>query len=148
VALHTCSLGQVKARSVALKVGKYMVTTAHKEIWQPRCDAQVVREHSLLVTQKAKTSGRMRVGYPHHRARLKKRVTHIARTLAGFCQLCHLSFIDHPVGTCPPLLLQAPFLADRLLQKYHRLLCKLPSILNSRVALRALDSTGRADTGS
>ena len=146
--MHTCGLGQVKARSVALKVGKYMVTTAHKEIWQPRCDAQVVRERSLLVTQKAKTSGRMRVGYPHHRARLKKRVTHIARTLAGFCQLCHLSFIDHPVGTCPPLLLQAPFLADRLLQKYHRLLCKLPSILNFRVALRALDSTGRADTGS
>ena len=66
VALHTCGLGQVKARSVALKVGKYMVTTAHKEIWQPHCDAQVVHEHSLLVTQKAKTSGRMCVGYPHH----------------------------------------------------------------------------------
>ena len=148
MALHTNGLGQVKARSVAQKVGKYVVTEAHKEIWKPCCDAQVVREHSLLVTQKAKTSGRMCVGYPHHRARLKKRVRHIACALAGFCQLCHLSFIDHPVGACPPLLLQAPFLADRLLQKYHRLLCKLPSILNSRVALRALDSTGRADTGS
>ena len=138
----------MKARSVALKVGKYMVTAAHKEIWQPCCDAHIIHECSLLVTQKAKTSGRMCVGYPHHWARLKKRVTHIAHTLAGFCQLCHLSFIDHPVGTCPPLLLQAPFLADRLLQKYHRVLCKLPSILNFRVALQALDSTGRVDTGS
>ena len=148
VALHTCGLGQVKARSVALKVGKYMVTAAHKEIWQPHCHAQVICEHSLLVTQKAKTSGRICVGYPHHRARLKQRVTHIACVLAGFCQLCHLSFIDHHVGVCPPLLLQAPFLAYRLLQRYHRLLCNLPSILNPRVALQALDSTGRADTGS
>ena len=146
--MHTCGLGQVKSRSVALKVGKYMVTTAHKEIWQPRCDAQVIHECSLLVTQKAKTSGRIHVDYPHHCARPKIQVTHISHTLAGFCQLCQLSFIDHSVGVCSPLLLQASFLADRLLQRYHRSLCKLPSILNSRIALQALDSTGRAGTMS
>ena len=65
-ALHTSGLAQAKARSVALKVGKYMVSTAHKEIWQPHCDAQVIHECSLLVTQKAKTSGRIHVDYPCH----------------------------------------------------------------------------------
>ena len=47
-------LSLVKARSVACRVGRFMVTAAFKEIWCPRCDAQVEREHSRLIIQSAK----------------------------------------------------------------------------------------------
>ena len=48
-------LSLVQARAVASKVGLYIVAAAQRTIWHPRCDVQILREHSLLVTQKAKT---------------------------------------------------------------------------------------------
>ena len=61
--------------------------------------------------------------------------------------MCQMSLADHPVGGCPPLLSQAPYLADSMLQMYHRSLCSLPSIVNPRVALQVLDSTGGVTMG-
>ena len=45
------------------------------------------------------------------------------------------------------LLSQAPYLADSMLQMYHRSLCLLPSIVNPRVALQVLESTVGVDMG-
>ena len=146
--LCACGLSLVKARSVAARIGKFIVSAAHDQIWCPCCDAQVMRERSLLVTQRAKTHSREHITQHSCRAQLKSRVTHISRTLAGFCQMCQLSFVDHPLGACPSLLSQAPFLADSLLHRHHRSLCILPSILNLYVALRVLDSTGGDTMGS
>ena len=144
--LCTAGLSLVQAKSIALKVGVYFVTAAQKDIWRPRCDAQVLREQSLLVTQKAKSHGRVRAVLPSHRVKFKSHLTHISCALAGYCHMCQLSFADHPIGACPPLLSQAPYLADSMLQMYHRSLCSLPSIVNPRVALQVLDSIGGVAT--
>ena len=50
VTLQASGIPLVKARSIASKVGVYFVTTAQRDIWQPRCGTQVAREHSLLIT--------------------------------------------------------------------------------------------------
>ena len=131
-------LSLAQARSVASKVGMYFVTAAQKDIWQPHCDAQIVREHGLLVTQKAKTRGKVWAILPSHRIIVSPHRTHVSRTLAGSCCVCQLSLADHSVGVCPPLLLQAPLLADSMLQVYHRSLCMLPSIVNPCVAMGML----------
>ena len=52
-------LSLVKARSVASRVGRFMVTAAFKEIWCPCCDAQIECEHSRLITQSAKVCSRV-----------------------------------------------------------------------------------------
>ena len=53
-------LSLVKARSVACRVGRFMVTAAYKEIWCHHCKAQVEREHSRQITQRAKVQCRQR----------------------------------------------------------------------------------------
>ena len=125
VTLQASGIPLAKARSIASKVGVYFVTTAHWDIWQPHCCVQVAHEHSLLVTQKAKTHGRVCVTQSSHCIRLKPHCTHISHALAGFCKMCQLSFVDHHEGICPPLLSQAPFLADSLVQMHHCSLCIL-----------------------
>ena len=147
VTLQASGIPLVKARSIASKVGVYFVTTAQRDIWHPCCGAQVAHEHSLLITQKAKTCGRVCVTQSSHHVRLRPHCTHISRALAGFCKMCQLSFVDHHEGTCPPLLSQAPFLADSLLQMHHHSLCILPSILNPSIALQVLDSADSVFTG-
>ena len=139
-----CSVGLslAQAKSVARKVGSRIVTAAYKDIWRPRCDAQVLRERSLLVTPKAKSRGRVRAVLPPHRTSIRSRLTHTSHALAGNCPRCQLSLADHLRGACPPLLSQAPYIADSMLQMYHRSLCSLPSIVNPRVALQVLDSIG------
>ena len=43
-------LSLVKAKSVACRVGRFMVAAAYREIWCPCCDAQVECEQSKLIT--------------------------------------------------------------------------------------------------
>ena len=141
-------LSSVKARSVASRVGRFMVTAAYKEIWCPRCDAQVEHEHSRLITRSAKVCGRGCAVQCAHCPQSRPRHTHVSRVLAGFCDSCQLSFADHLVGACPPLVAQSPFLADKLLQMHHMSFCKLPSILDPRINIQALDSTDKGTMGS
>ena len=141
-------LSLVKARSVAGRVGRFMVTAAFKEIWCPCCDVQVEHEHSRLITQSAKVCGRRCAVQHAYCAQSRPHHTHVSQVLAGFCGSCQLSFADHPLGACSPLVAQSPFLADKLLQMHHMSLCKLPSILDPCVNIRALDSTDRGGTGS
>ena len=72
----------------------------------------------------------------------------MTQVLAGFCDSCKLSLAGHPVGACPPLVAQSPFLADKFLRLHHMSLCKLPSIINPCINIRALDSTVRGAIGS
>ena len=57
-------LSLAQAKSVARKVGAHIVAVAYKDIWCPQCDAQVLRERSLLVTPKAKSHGRVQAVLP------------------------------------------------------------------------------------
>ena len=123
-------LSLVKARSVACRVGRFMVTAAYKEIWCPCCEVQIEHEHSRQITQSAKVQGRGHAARQAYSAPHGSHHTHVAWVLAGFCDSCKLSLADHPVGVCPPLVAQSPFLADELLKMHHMSLCKLPSILN------------------
>ena len=132
-----------KARSVAGKVGVYFVTTAQQSIWHPCCDAQIAHEHSLLITQKAKVCGRVHDPWPYHHIVTRLHVTHVSCAQAGHYPECQLSLADHPGGTCPPLLSQAPFIADKMLQMHHRSPCVLPSVHNPSVVLKVLDSTDK-----
>ena len=77
----------------------------------------------------------------------KSCVTHVSCALAGYCCIYYLSLVDHPIAAYPPLLSQAPYIADSMLQMYHQSLCLLPSIVNPKIALRVLDSTGRVTVG-
>ena len=103
------------------------------EIWCPYCDVQVECEQSKLITQRAKISGRGPAVHHMYHTQSRSCCTHISQVLAGFCGTCQLSFADHSVGACPPLVAQSPFLADKLLQMHYMSLCKLPSILNPHV---------------
>ena len=140
-------LSLVQARAVASKVGLYIVAAAQRAIWQPHPDVQILHEHSLLVNQKAKTCHRAQATLLSHHTIINPHHTHISCALAGWCHMCQLSLTGHPVGICPPLLSQAPYLVDSMLQMYHRSLCSLSSIVNPHVALRVLDSTGGVATG-
>ena len=139
--LCDCGLSIKKAQAVARKVGKYFVSTAHDRIWRPWCDAQIAREQGLMITQKAKNGGKLRVGECSHRATGGLRITHVTHVLAGLCPMCQLSFALHSGGECPPLVLQAPRIADRLLRMYHQSLFLLPFIHSFSVIVKALDST-------
>ena len=133
--LCSCGLSSLGTKSVVRKVGVFFVSSAHDNIWKPQCEAQIVQEHGLHITQHAKTCGKMRVVRPRHSAVHQSRITHITRALAGSCTVCLLSLVDHSGGVCPPLVAQAPFLADDLLQLHHQSLCILSSIHNLHVQL-------------
>ena len=95
LALRNCSLPLAKARSVASKVGAYLVTAAHAALMQPRCDAQIAHEHTLMITQQAKMLGKVCAIRIPCRALLRPCLTHVSHSLAGFCPQCKLSFVDH-----------------------------------------------------
>ena len=133
--LHSCGLSSLGVKSVVRKVGVFFVSSAHNNIWKPQCEAQVVREHGLHITQHAKTCGKVRAVRPRHSAVHQSCITHITRALAGSCTVCLLSLVDHSGGVCPPLVVQAPFLADDLLWLHHQSLCILSSIHNLHVPL-------------
>jgi hypothetical protein len=145
--LQRCGLPSLGIKSVVRKVGKFFVSSAYEKIWKPQCEAQVVREHSFHITQKAKFHSKVRLVRPIHSIVHQPRVTHITRVVAGSCAVCLLSFVDHSGGVCPPLVNQAPFLADNLLHSHHQSLCMLSSIHNPNVPLRVLDSFGEDAQG-
>jgi ribonuclease HI len=138
--LHRCGLSVKRARAVVRKVGKFFVSAAHDRIWQPRCDVQITRERGLLITQKAKTGRKVRVGERSCRLAGGLRITHVTHVLAGLCPVCQLSYALHSGGECPSLVLQAPVIADRLLRLHHQSLYLLPYIHSSSIAVKALDS--------
>jgi hypothetical protein len=140
--LRGCGISAKGVHSVAMKVGKFFVSAAHNEIWRPRCDAQVERERRCLITQKDKIGGRVQADRPPRGVCSKPRVTHITHARAGQCPLCQLSLATHSGGGCPPLVAQAPVLADSLLQLHYQSLCVLPSVHNPSKVLKVLDSTG------
>ena len=133
--LRSCGLSSQAAKSVVRRVGVFIVSSAYNNIWKPRCEAQVVREHDLYITQCAKTCSKVRAVRPTRSAAHQSHITHITRALAGSCTVCLLSLVDHSGGVCPPLVTQAPFLADDLLQLHHQSLCILPSIHNPHIPL-------------
>jgi len=51
-----CGLSARKAQGVVRKVGRFFVSAAHDRVWRPRCEAQILHEQSLMITQKSKTS--------------------------------------------------------------------------------------------
>ena len=140
--LGSCGLPSKKVQSIVLEVGRYLVDTGHDKIWKPHCEAQVGQEKDLGITQGAKIRRRVQAARPMCKVQIRPKTTYISHALAGECSVCQVSLAVHQMGECPPLLAQAPVLADSLLQMYHKALCSLPPVYNPRMSLKVLDSTG------
>ena len=93
---YPCNSGLsiAQACSVASQVGVYFVAAAKKCIWQPQCDVQVLHECSLLITQRAKTQGRVQASVPFHHTKFRSHVTHVP--------VCWLGIV---IGVSCPLLI-------------------------------------------
>jgi hypothetical protein len=126
------------------QVAKFFVQAAHDNIWKPRCEAQVQWEQELGITRREKLQVRERCRQDRYRVQRASRVTHVTQVLAGQCPECQLSLAIHQVDRCPPMIIQAPVLADRLLQSHYHSLTIAPSIINPCSTIKALDSSDKA----
>ena len=140
--LRGCGISAKGACSVAMKVGKFFVLAAHDEIWRPQCEAQVEHEQRCLITQKAKVGGQVQAVRPPRGLVLGLRlpISHMRMLVS----VQYVSYLLLPIlgGGCPPLVAQAPVLADSLLQSHYQSVCVLSSVYNPSKELKVLDSTG------
>ena len=59
--LQSCGLSARKIQALVRKVGKFFVSAAHDRVWRPRCEAQILHEQKLMITQRAKIGRQLRV---------------------------------------------------------------------------------------
>ena len=140
--LQRCGVSARGTHSIVLEVGRFFVSTAYRVIWKVRCEAQVAREHQYMITQQDKMrqrEGRLRM---QRRKQGRAKATYLVYARAGTCPNCQLSLATHNEGVCPPLVVQAPKIADSLLHSHYKSICILPSVYNPRKMLKILDSTG------
>ena len=115
---------------------------AYKVIWKAWCEAQIACEHQYMITQQVKMrrqEGGLRM---QCRRQGRAKVTYLVHAHAGACPNCQLSLATHNGGVCPPLVAQAPKIADSLLHSHCKSVCVLPSVYNPRKKLKVLDSAG------
>jgi hypothetical protein len=140
--LQQCGVSARGTHSIVLEVGRFFVSMGYKVIWKAWCEAQVACEHQYMITQQIKMrrqEGGLRV---QRRKQGRAKATYLVHARTGACPNCQLSLATHNGGVCPPLVDQAPKIADSLLHSHCKSVCILPSVYNPRKKLKVLDSAG------